>query len=364
MRFSKNEWSQLSHRRMLGLPVCLAVALVLAPLFNVAAYAQTITTAETGHLSGADRNARLIAGAKKEGTVTVYSSVTPETMTALTAGFEKKYGIKVSLWRGNAGDILQRLTVESRGGRFTADVVEGAAADIAPLQRENLFQEVASPVFVELMPGAVVPGRPWVSSRLSIFVAAYNTNAVSHADLPKSYDDLLDPKWKRRISIEAGDANWLMAMADALGEARAIPLLRNIAAKNGLSPRVGHTLLANLIASGDVPFSLTIYTEAVGRLKRHGAPIETLYLSPIIAMDNGAAVTKRAPHPYAAMLFLDFLLSDGQKYLTDDFYPSTNLKYQRLPQGVKLTMMDVPKYLAENAKWNRLYKDIVASQPR
>ena len=101
-------------------------------------------------------------------------------------------------------------------------------------------------------------GRPWVSARLSIFVAAYNTNQIKRADLPKSYDDLAATKLGSRIGIEAGDSNWLMGMADAMGEARATKLLRDIAAKNGFSPRVGHTLMTNLIASGEVPFALTV----------------------------------------------------------------------------------------------------------
>ncbi len=286
-------------------------------------------------------------------------------MTPLIAAFEKKYGLNVDLWRGTASDILQRLSTETRGGRFTVDFVEGAAVDIAPLAREGLFQEVTSPAHADLIPGAVVPGRPWVSARLSIFVAAYNSSQVKRADLPKAYDDLASRKMPDRVGIEAGDANWLMGMADAMGEARATKLLRDIAAKNGFAPRVGHTLMTNLIASGEVPFALTVYSEAPGRLKRAGAPIETLFLSPTIAMYNGAAVMKRAPHPYAAMLFYDFLLGEGQKYMIDDFYPSTNVKFQRpLPAGVTLTMMDVPKFLDQNAKWTKLYKEIVTPQAR
>jgi iron(III) transport system substrate-binding protein len=340
----------------------LALAALFAALLSFDARAQSVTTAETGHITGADRTARLIAGAKKEGVVSVYSSITLETMTKLTSAFEKKYGIKVELWRGGAGDILQRLTTESRGARYSADVVEGAAPDIAPLAGENLLQEVASPLFAELMPGAVVPGRPWVGSRLSIFVAAYNSNVIKRSDLPKTYDELLSPNWKGRIGIEANDSDWLMGMADAMGETRATTLLRAIGVKNGYSLRIGHTLLANLVASGELPFSLTLYSEAIGRLKRQGAPIEALYLAPTIVMENGAAVTKKAPHPYAAMLFLDFLLSEGQKILSDDFYPATNLKYQHLPPGVELVRMNVPKYLDQNAKWTRLYKDILAQQ--
>ena len=215
------------------------------------------------------------------------------------------------------------------------------------------------PIFCSSYNRCLVDSASTPGAWLSIFVAAYNTNAVKLAQLPKTYDDLLTMKWNGAIGIEAGDANWLMGLSDALGEARAVKLLRDIATRRGFNPRIGHTLMANLIASGEVPFAVTIYTEAVGRLKRSGAPIEMLDLSPVIAMDNCAGVMKRAPHPYAAVLFLDHLLGDGQKYMADDFYPVSNRKYQRGPDGVQLSMLNLPKYLDENAKWNRLYKEII-----
>jgi len=357
---SAGEPEALNRRRALGL----LSAAVAAPAFARETQAQAITTAVTGHLSGPDRTARLIAGAKKEGSVSLYCSMTPETQAAFIRAFERKYGIKVDLWRGTAGDILQRLSTEARAGRFTVDVVEGAGGDVASLAREGLFEEVDSPVHAELTPDCVMRGRPWVRSRLSIFVAAYNSDAVKFAQPPKTYGDLLTMNWKGRIGVEAGDANWLMGLCDVLGAANGEKLMRDIARTRGFSPRIGHTLMANLIASGEEPFAITIYTEAVGRLKRAGAPIEMLYLSPVIAMDNCAAVMKRAPHPYAAMLFYDFLLTEAQKYMAADFYPVSNVKYRRPAEGVQLSMLNLPKFLDENTKWTKLYKDVLTNRGR
>ncbi len=319
--------------------------------------AQPVTTAITGQLAGPDRTAQLVAGAKAEKTVAVYSSVRVDAMMEVVRAFEKKYGVKVDLWRGTAADILARVTAESRGGRRGVDIVEGASADIDPLVRQRLLQEVKSPLVAELMPGAAVAGRPWVSGRLSVFTAAYNTRLVKPADLPKSYDDLT--RWKSRIGIEAGDANWLMAMADVMGEAKAAKLLRDIGAKPGFSPRVGHTLIANLVASGEIPLSLTLYTDAVEELKASGAPIETLHLDPVIAMFNAVGVMKDAPHPYAAILFLDFLLSDAQPILAAHHYPTTNPKAFYLPGGGIYRMMDSSRYVDESAKWTAAFKDII-----
>ena len=319
--------------------------------------AQPATTAITGQLEGPDRNERLIAGAKAEKTVAVYSSVRVDAMTDIVRAFEKKYGVKVDLWRGTAADILARVTAESRGGRRGVDIVEGASADIEPVERMHLFQDVRSPFFSELIADAVVNGRPWVSARLSVFAIAYNTKLVKPADLPKSYEDLVN--WKGKIGIEAGDANWLMMMADAMGEANAVKILRAIAAKPGFSPRVGHTLLANLVASGEIPLSLTIYTDAVEELKKTGAPIEMLNFEQILAMHNALGVMKDAPHPYAAMLFLDFFLSDAQPILAAHHYPTTNRKASHLPSGGIYRIMDSKRYIDESAKWNALFKDII-----
>lgn len=337
-----------------------ATAFVLAamlPLGSAAQSAQPVTTAVTGQLEGPDRTAQLIAGAKAEKTVAVYSSVRVDAMADIVRAFEKKYGVKVDLWRGTAADILARVTAETRGGRRGVDVVEGASADIEPLDRMHLFQDVRSPFFADLMPTAVVQGRPWVSARLSVFVVAYNTKLVRPAELPKSYEDLVN--WKGKIGIEAGDANWLMAMADAMGEDRAVKLLRAVAAKPGFSPRVGHTLLANLVASGEISLSLTIYTDAVEELKKTGAPIEMLPLQPMPTMYNALGVMKDAPHPYAAMLFLDFFLSDAQPILAAHHYPTTNRKAFYSPSSGVYRMMDSKRYIDESAKWNALFKDII-----
>ena len=122
--------------------------------------------------------------------------------------------------------------------------------------------------------------------------------------------------------------------------------------------------MANLVASGEVPVALTIYYHEVEPLKRAGAPIEELNIAPVFAFTAGAGLAKRSPHPNAAVLFLDYLLSDGQKILADHDNVSTSVKFQRLPKDISLSFIDVPKYMDENAKWTKLYKDILTSQKR
>ena len=279
-------------------------------------------------------------------------------MRAVADAFEKKYGVHVDIWRGSSEDIIQRAATEARGGHYEADVFETAAPQSEAINREKLARMVDTPVAADIIKGAMVPGNPWIPSRLIVFTGAYNTNLVKKADLPKTYNDLLDPKWKGKLGIEADDNNWLMAMADAMGEDKALALFRSIVAKNGVSARKGHTLMANLVASGEVPIALTIYHHEVEPLSRAGAPIAGLDLPPIIALTAGASVAARAPHPYAAVLFLDFLLTEGQQILAAHGNLSTNVKYQHLPKEWNLFFMDVPKYMDQSAKWTAAYRDI------
>ena len=352
----------LTHSHaVLGVAVfVLAVAVSLAPV-----RAQALTTAETGHFTGPDRTQRLVAGAKKEGSLTVYSSAQAAVMTAVGNAFEKKYGVKFTLWRGSSEQIVQRVQAEARAGRLVADVMETAGPSMEAMSRQQLLQEIATPIAADLMPEASAKGRPWIVSRLSVFTIAYNTNRVRKADIPATYEGLLDPKWKGRLGIEADDNNWLMTVTAALGEERGLKLMRDIVAKNGISVWKGHSLMANLVVSGEVPVALTAYVDEIETLKKTGAPVDYAFAAPTVAMPTGVGVFKRAPHPHAAVLFADFLLSEeGQRILAANGMVTTNLKIQRLPPDVKLVFMDVGKYLDESAKWARLYRETFVTNAR
>jgi iron(III) transport system substrate-binding protein len=336
------------------------LALAICLFLTTPAHAQTI--ADVANLSGPDRTQRLLDGAKKEGTVTLYSSGVIDDTNAITGAFEKKYGVPVKLWRGSSEDILRRAVTEHRGGRDDVDVAETAGTEMEGLRREQLLQEITSPVFADLIPQAVAPHRPWVTSRLSIFTAAFNTALIKPADAPKSYDDLTDPKWKGKLGVEADDGNWFMAVADMLGEDKTVALFRKIVATNGMSLRKGHTLLSNLVVAGEVPLALTVYGYRINELKAKGAPIDGVVLPPAVALPTGIAVFAKAPHPYAAALFMDFFLSDGQRILAARGNVPTNHTVQELPPG--LTLVDAAQFLDQGDKWTRLFKEIFAGGAR
>jgi iron(III) transport system substrate-binding protein len=343
----------------------LALASLLAALpCSAFAQAPAPTSAEAASYAGPDRTEKLIAGAKKAGTVTVYTSANLEDMAILADAFEKKYGVKVRVWRASSEQVVQRGVAEARGGRFDADVFETGGAAMESLHREKLLQAVKSPASDDLNPAALTAHREWTGTRFNVFVAAYNTRLIRSDELPKSYGDLLDPKWKGKLGIEADDSDWFGALMDQMGEERGLKLFRSIAAANGMSVRKGHTLLANLIVSGEVPFAITTYAYRVAQLKKSGAPVDWYGLPPVIARFEGVGVARRAPHPEAAVLFFDFMLTDAQELLRNrEYFPATR-ESRPLPDGIPVSFLDPVKDLDESRKWSRAYRDIVINQAR
>ncbi len=340
-----------------------AIALAFAGTFAPSAFAQaTPTLAELATYSGPDRTARLIAGAKKEGVINIYSSITVDDMKVISAGFEKKYGVKLQAWRASSESILQRAVVEARGGRFEVDAIETSAAEMESLSREKMLQAIKSPVLADIVPAAVRPNGEWVGDRLNVISAGYNTNLIKPADVPKTYEALLDPKWKGKLAIEADDSVWWGALVTAMGEQKALKYFRDLVRTNGLSLRKGHTLIANLIVSEEVPFSLTVYDYKVKQLKRSGAPIEWLVLPPGIARFLGTGVLKRAPHPHAAVLFFDFMMHDAQAMLVDHDFTPTNVKVK--PLDAPYTLVDPALVLDQGEKWQKVFDEVIVKGSR
>jgi len=320
--------------------------------------------ADIAAYAGPDRAEKLVAGAKKEGTVTVYTSANVDDMAVLTSAFEKKYGVKVRVWRGSSENIVQRSVTEARGSRYDADVFETGGAAMESLHREKLLQVVKSPGLADLDPAALTAHSEWTGTRYNIFVAAYNTKLIKKDELPKSYDDLLDPKWKGKLGIEADDSDWFGAVIDRLGEQRGLKLFRDIVATNGISVRKGHTLLANLIISGEIPLALTTYAYRAVQLKNSGAPVDWFVIPPTIARFEGAGVARRAAHPNAAILFYDFMLTDAQELLRNRAYFPASRKVKPLTDGISVTFLDAARNLDENQKWSKFYRDTIIKNSR
>jgi iron(III) transport system substrate-binding protein len=322
------------------------------------------TAIELAAYAGADRQARLLEGAKKEGPLSIYTSAQSDDMGALVAGFEKKYGLKTTTWRAGSEKVLQRAVTESRGNRHTVDIVETNGPEMEAIHREKVFVAVKSPNLSQLIPQALRPHGEWVGTRLNVFVQAWNTKLVKPEELPKTWEDLLHPRWKGRLGIEAEDQDWLAGTCAELGEAKGIKLFKDIVAANGMSVRKGHTLLAQLVVSGEIPLALTVYNYKAQQLKEKGAPIDWLAIGTPVARANGVGMARMAPNPHSAVLFYDYEISEeGQKVLAERDFVATSTKVDNPFKG-KLRFVDSAKMLDEGDKWTKLYEEIFAAKGR
>jgi iron(III) transport system substrate-binding protein len=302
-----------------------------------------------------------VDAAKKEGTLTLYTTIAEKDLPAIIKPFEDKYGIKVNVWRAGTDKVLQRAVAETRAKKYDFDAVHFGAPEMEALAREKILKPVDSPVHKDLLAGSVPAHKEWAATILSVWVQAYNTNVVKKSDLPKTYKDLLDPKWKGKLGIEAKNDDWFASVVHQMGgEQQGLRFFQELVSKNGISPRQGHTLLNNMVVSGEVPLALTVYNYMPEQAKKKGAPIDWFVIEPAIARANAIGVARNAPHPNAALLFYEYLLGpDGQKAMVSIDYVPTNTRVESPVKGIKIITTDPIRSLDESDKWKKLFEETV-----
>jgi iron(III) transport system substrate-binding protein len=297
--------------------------------------------------------------------LTLYTTISEKDLPLLVRPFEAKYGVKVVVWRAGTDSVLQRTVAEAAAKRYDADVIHFGSPEMEALAREKILLPVTSPVHRDLQPGSVPAHHEWAATLLSVWVQAYNTKLVKQTNLPRSYTDLLDPKWKGKLGIEAKDQDWFASVVDATGGGEAgLRFFRDLAAGNGISVRKGHTLLTNMVISGEVPLALTVYNYMPEQAKKKGAPIDWFAIEPAIARSNAVGITRHARHPNAALLFYEYLLGEGQQYLVGLDYVPSNTKVTSPLRGIRIVQTDPSRSLDESEKWSTLFETILVKGAR
>jgi len=246
-------------------------------------------------------------------------------------------------------------------------VLETNAPQIEALAREKLLQKMNSPyIEQELLPEVMPSHGEWAPDRLNLLVYAYNTHLVKPADVPKSWQALLDPKWKKRVGVESTNVEWFAALVESLGEKAGLELFRRMA-DNGLAVRTGHNHSAVLVAAGEIPLMLGIYSHDADRMKAKSAPVDWFILPPAVVLPSAVAVSRRAPHPNAAALFYDYMLTDGQRFYMEVHRVPANKNYDtpvrrlvRERQAVKI--VNAQQTIDDYEKWLDLYKRIIVDR--
>lgn len=312
-------------------PAPLLRALSLATLglgLGGAALAQS--QEEILNYTGADRETFLVNGAKTEGALVLYSAmIVDQALRPLTEAFMAKYpGIKVEFWRGDSEDIAQRVLTEERSGNVVVDVVEGTSV-AANLIKAGVMQKFTSPQLEEYPEAYRDPDHLWAATRISYYCMAYNTDKVKPEEVPKSYEDLLDPKWKGqiawRIGSESGTPLFITNLRTAWGEEKAEDYLKKLAGQQIVNFGAGSArTLVDRVMAGEYLFAVNIFCHHPLISKAKGAPVDSQLMDPVASTTATLLIPQKIRHPHAAALFADFLLSeDGQKILLGaDYFPA------------------------------------------
>jgi iron(III) transport system substrate-binding protein len=342
------------------------LAFTLAMAFAPGAWAQSSADVTAAmKLTGEARTKALVDGAKKEtGEVMVYHSTQTEDLQPVFDAFTKKFGIKVRDWRSSSENVVQRIISEVRAGKRDVDFVENNSPEMEALRREKMLLRMESPLLADLRPGTLGAHQEYATSTIDVFVQAYNTEKVRREELPKTFEDLANPRWKDRLGIEAEDQAWFGTLMRHAGEAKTTKLWTDIVAANGMSVRKGHTLLANLVASGEVPVGLTTYNYKPPQLKAKGASIDWIVLQPAIGQLHAVAVIAKTTRPFSSALLFDFFLGEGQALLAQRNFVPSNTRVPSPFGDMPITYIDPAEAIEKQDQWTRQYEAIFIKRAR
>src|SRR6266540_6615733 len=273
-----------------------------------------------------DRQKILIEAARKEAKIMWYTSlIVDQVVRPVKEAFEKKYPfLQIEYFRDNSERLVQKMFAEYQGKRYEVDIVDGTVT--APMVKKGGYlQRFYSPHLVEYPAELKDPQGFWGVSNVYYFSLGYNTRMVKANEVPKTYEDLLNPRWKGQMmwSTSRGSGapqfigNILLTMGQEAGKAYLQKLKQQNVAKSTASARQ----ILDLVIAGEYPLAVQIFNHHAYISKTAGAPVEWQPLEPVTATNNSIGLAKNAPHPHASMLFLDFVLSKkGQRVFQQSNY--------------------------------------------
>ena len=294
----------------------ISIAILIFVAKTTLAASAPMSISQVALYQGADREKILIEGAKKEGAFTLYDSHT--WFRTIAKEFEKKYSfIKVSEYRTDGRSLIKRALEEIRAGQYIADVIATTGEQMDLMKREGVFLEHHVPdarSYPEEVKNKGKIGFFYIGHYETYASLGFNTALIPPAEAPKTMQDLLNPKWKGKMSIVSTTTGtrWIGNTLESLGR----EYLEKIAEQDVTVQNMSGAALAGMVVSGEVPLSPTIFDANITQAKQKGAPVEWRPLEPVVTTVSYSGLTLKAPHPHAALLFLDYLHSkEGQQMI-------------------------------------------------
>jgi len=329
------------------LQFCAALISALVFLFHDPATCIALTPDEVVKkiqgVTPAQRKAALEEGARKEGEVIWYTSMSFTDYPKMVGAFEKVFPfIKVKANRLSQSAIFTKVDTEAKAGRFAVDMVGSAPTEIWELKQKGYSAAYLSPELKFFPAGSYDPQGFWSSFEVTPIVLAFNTKLVSQDDVPRSYQDLLLPKWKGKMNMGSDEYAWFSVMLDGMGKAKGLDYMKALARQQLHIPGSSSVMRLQLMLAGESAIVIAARGRRATEYKEKGAPIDYRLFDPYPAEPNALALMRRSSHPHASILFIDWILSDeGQTVLAQQIPRLTLRKgVKQIPRHQELYKRD------------------------
>jgi len=326
--------------------ILIVVFTVFAPLSALRAQTTEGALAVLEKLPSTERQQRLLEAAKGEGAAVVYANMDVTAMKPLADGFMRRYpGVKATSVHFSGAAIITRIESESRVGKPLSDVVLSGQLGVLSSIERRIAARYRSPEREALRDGFKDKDGLWTTYMTNVMVSAYNNRLVKKADLPHSVEDLLRPRWKNRLVMDSQSYVWFGTMMQFLGEDNGVRFMKRLNEQN-LQHSRGRRLMTQLLAAGEHELAVETNLNSVLSLSKQGAPLDFAQIQPYFLSPSLVFMSANAPHPFAAALFTDYLLSEeGQKIIVTTnrmpVHPKVKSPESQLLEGQDVRMPDI-----------------------
>jgi len=267
------------------------------------------------NLQASDQDA-ILEGAKKEGILVVYTSMSVDQAQRTLDAFKARYPfLKTTMFRAVGERLLTKIMTEAQAGKYDFDAVQSAESQAYFLKKKNLLQRYVSAETKNIQKTFFDPEGYWTAVYIMPNVIAYNTRMVKRNEVPKADEDLLQPKWKGKMGMDHTKPEWFAWKLKRMGEEKGLAYMKKLGAQE-FRLYAGLSVVTNLLAAGEFPLVLNTYLHNVEDIKRKGAPVDWIVQDPVFTKFQPLGIGSKAQHPNAAKLFTDFMLSEeGQKVI-------------------------------------------------
>lgn len=335
--------------------------IVSSPLPLWAQAKKSSTLSELVAYTGADREQILVGGAKAEGKVVWYTSLAGSSYKELAQGFEKKYpGIKVDVYRAASNELMAKISAEANARQYLVDTIETTLPLLKSLREDGLLAVYKSPHFAKYPARAKESGGNglyyWGINRESFIGVGFNPNLIAASAVPKNFDGLLNPQLKGKMGMTTSETG--VRMMGAMLKFKGEEFVRKLKTQDISLQSISGRAMADMAISGEVPISPSIFRDHAMESKLKGAPINWVPMEAVPTNAGATAIVYRAPHPHAAVLMADFILSpEGQKILEDLQFgsPAKDFGFKRWYPEAGL---NTEQYDKEATNWQKALREL------